>query len=114
MSHEHEDAVEAETDPKKLSAVGGFVGTVMGSRRGPVGAIAGGIVGGTVGYLAGATLEGEDIDEMIETEPVSIDVSEPESGSDAESVESETTTDVEADDEETDTDGETGSNEETP
>ena len=104
MSHEHEDAVEAETDPKKLSAVGGFVGTVMGSRRGPVGAIAGGIVGGTVGYLAGAALESEEIDEMIESEPVSIDVAEPDSGTSSHPTESEET--AETDDETADTGGE--------
>jgi len=113
MSHEHEDAVEPDTDPKKLSAVGGFVGTVMGSRRGPVGAIAGGLVGGTVGYLAGATLKGEDIDEMIESEPVSIDVAEPDSGSSAESTESEEIDEGETDDETADTGG-TESDEETP
>ena len=90
MSHEHEKAVETSTDAKKISAVGGFVGTVLGSRNGPVGAVTGGLVGGTVGYLAGASLEGESIDEMIETEPVSIDVAEPDAGADDENDDEET------------------------
>jgi len=82
MSHEHEAAVDSGTDAKKLSAVGGFVGTVLGSRRGPVSAVAGGVVGGTVGYLAGATLEGDAAGTVVEDEPVSIDVADPDSTDD--------------------------------
>lgn len=90
MSHEHESAVDSGTDAKKLSAVGGFVGTVLGSRRGPAGAFAGGVVGGTVGYLAGATLEGDAAGTVVEDEPVSIDVADPDStDSDDDGVENE-------------------------
>lgn len=85
MSHEHEGAVDSGTDAKKLSAVGGFVGTVLGSRRGPASAVAGGLVGGTVGYLAGATAEDADSGPTVDTEPVSIDVAEPESADSDES-----------------------------
>jgi hypothetical protein len=81
MSHEQESVdVESETSPKKLSAVGGFVGTVLGSRRGPGGAVAGGFLGGTLGYLTGATLRvsAGDGSADVEPEPVSIDVADSE------------------------------------
>ena len=83
MSHEQETAdAAAETSPKKLSAVGGFVGTVLGSRRGPAGAVAGGFLGGTLGYLTGATLRGSGDEKRheVEAEPVSIDVADSGNG----------------------------------
>lgn len=79
MSNEQETAgVETGTSPKKLSAVGGFLGTVFGSRRGVVGAVAGGFVGGTLGYLTGAKVRnaGNGVG-TADPEPVAIDVAEP-------------------------------------
>jgi hypothetical protein len=79
MSHEHEESTGDEgVDAKKLSAVGGFVGTVVGARRGAAGAVAGGVVGGTLGYLTGATLGGTEPIAGTDADPVAIDVSDPE------------------------------------
>lgn len=68
-------AVETESNPKKTSAVGGFVGTVLGSRLGRGGALIGGLVGGTLGYLAGATSRSP-VD-TTDPDPVAIDVADP-------------------------------------
>lgn len=80
MSNEHttETGETDAVDPKKLSLVGGFVGTVVGARRGLSGAVTGGFLGGTLGYLTGASMD----DELppvtdADTEPVAIDVSDP-------------------------------------
>lgn len=72
--HEETAAVETDTNPKKSSAVGGFVGTVLGSRVSRGGAILGAVVGGTVGYLAGAV--GQSPTETPDLDPVAIDVDE--------------------------------------
>lgn len=78
--HEETAAVETESNPKKTSAVGGFVGAALGSRISRAGAVVGAVVGGTVGYLAGAV--GRSPAETTETDPVAIDVDDDEAGED--------------------------------
>lgn len=68
---------EPTTSPKKLSAIGGFVGTAIGSRVSRGGAVLGALVGGTVGYLAGAARRGRGVDAAAtEPEPVAINVAD--------------------------------------
>jgi hypothetical protein len=76
--HEETAAVETDANPKKLSAVGGFVGAALGSRVSRAGAVLGAVVGGTVGYLAGAV--GRSPAETTDTGPVAIDVADDERG----------------------------------
>lgn len=79
MSQEQETgaALEEGTRAKSFSAVGGVVGTAVGARRGPLGALAGGLIGGTLGYLAGSTLAGPRQSRHLDADPVSIDVAAP-------------------------------------
>lgn len=72
--HEETPAVETDTNPKKLSAVGGFVGWVLGSRLSRGAAVVGAAAGGTVGYLAAAA--GRSPAGTPETDPVAIDVAD--------------------------------------
>lgn len=100
MSQEHDTAepVESHGAENKLTAVGGMVGAVIGSRRGKLGAIIGGLVGATVGHFAGLRFSRGAATVPPESEPVSIDVADPaeteDTGSDTESG-----TEVTADDE---------------
>lgn len=75
--HEEVEAVEEGVSPVALSVVGGAVGTIVGARRGPAGAVIGGFVGGTTGYLAGAAVDPDVVDPATVEEPVSIDVADP-------------------------------------
>jgi phage tail tape-measure protein len=62
----------AQSGSAALSVVGGFVGTVLGSRQGKAGAVVGGLVGGTLGYLAGAS-DSNDIESADEPVVVTVD-----------------------------------------
>ena len=76
MAEQYAEAtMVAEPDGKKLALVGGFVGTVLGSRRGRAGAVVGGLVGGTLGYLAGSATSPPDVGRSVE-EPVVVTVDE--------------------------------------
>ena len=61
-----------------LSVLGGFVGGLLGARRGKAAFLLGALLGGTAGYMTGAALEsdGDSIDDLTEPapEPISIDV----------------------------------------
>ncbi len=83
MSHEYDEVTgnDSKLTAKKLSAVGGFVGTVLGSRRGKLGAIVGGVLGGTLGYVAGNALDSSDADTppiATDEEPVVVTVADDE------------------------------------
>jgi hypothetical protein len=87
QQHEVAPETEQNANPAALSLVGGFVGTVTGLKRNGIsGAVVGGLVGGTVGYVGGASLneDGSATPEPeIDTEPVSVTVSDASDDDDA-------------------------------
>lgn len=96
QQHDVAPETESNANPAALSLVGGFVGTVTGLKRNGIsGAVVGGLVGGTVGYVSGASLNDDGSATPapeVDTEPVSVTVSDDESAS-------EETTDADEDDE---------------
>ena len=78
MSDEYEAEATGTPDATKLSLIGGFIGTALGSRRSRGAAIIGGIVGGTLGYLAGKQMKSSEVEVDIDTEPVVVTIDGPE------------------------------------
>lgn len=74
----------------RLSAISGLLGSVLGARKGPVGAALGGLAGGALGYVIGESIQRQQHHE--DHRPVTIDVTHADaSGSSTEGSDSQST-----------------------
>lgn len=76
MDHELDSSVGIGAVP--LSLLGGFVGGLLGARRGKAAFLICALLGGTAGYMLGTALAGDNksIEELTESapEPIAIDI----------------------------------------